>query len=109
MESNRLWPRLQPVSWLNGQVVREFTAPIDCFYFPESGMVCTFAAVDDGRTVALAAIGREGFIGVSGFLGAESAPLRAVVVIDGEAIRLSRVELQRIPSAITQNRPMSIT
>jgi len=102
MESNHLRPRLQPVSWRRGQVLREVAAPLDCFYFPESGMVCTFAVVNDGGTVALAAIGREGFIGVSGFLGAESAPLRAVVVIDGEAIKLSRVELERILAVCPQ-------
>ncbi len=95
-ESNHLQPRLQPVAWHSGQILLNVAAPLDCFYFPESGMVCTFAVADDGRTVALAAIGREGFLGVSAFLGAERAPLRAVVVIDGDAIKLSRVELQRI-------------
>ena len=96
VESNLLQPRLQPVLWRSGQVVRDVAAPIDCFHFPESGMVCMLAVVDDGRTVALAAIGQEGFIGVSGFLGAESSPLRTVVVIGGDAISLSRLELQRI-------------
>jgi CRP-like cAMP-binding protein len=50
----------------------------------------------DGRTVALATIGREGFLGVPAFLGAESAQLRAVVLIDGDALKLSQDELQRI-------------
>jgi CRP-like cAMP-binding protein len=65
-------------------------------------MVCTFAVMKDGRTVALAAIGGEGFLGVSGFLGAQSAPLRAVVVISGNALKLSRGELQRILPASPQ-------
>jgi len=64
--------------------------------FSSVRMACTFAVMDDGRTVALAAIGREGFLDVSAFFGAESAPLRAVVVIDEDALKLSRVELQRI-------------
>jgi CRP-like cAMP-binding protein len=98
-EWNHLQPHLQPVSWHSGQILRDVAAPLDCLYFPESGMVCTFAVMDDGRTVALAAIGREGFLGVSAFLGAQSALLRAVVVIDGRALKLSRVELQRtLPS-----------
>ena len=59
-------------------------------------MVCTFAVMDDGRTVALAAIGREGFLGVSAFLGAEIAQLRAVVLVGGGAFKLSRDELPRL-------------
>jgi CRP-like cAMP-binding protein len=86
-ELNHLKPHLQRISWHNGEI------PID---FPESGMVCTFAVMDDGRTVALAAIGREGFLGVPAFFGAEIAQLRAVVVIDGDALRLGRDELHRL-------------
>lgn len=59
-------------------------------------MVCTFAVMDDGRTVALAALGREGFFGVPAFLGVESPQLRAAVVIDGNALSLDRDELRRI-------------
>jgi len=59
-------------------------------------MICTFAVVDDGRTVALAAIGREGFLGVSAFLGSVSAPLRAAVVIDGSAFKLSRAQIPHL-------------
>jgi CRP-like cAMP-binding protein len=59
-------------------------------------MICTFAVMGDGRTVALAAIGREGFLGVPALLGAESAQLRAVVLIQGDALKLGRDELRRI-------------
>ncbi len=96
IESDHVQACLQPVSWHSGQILLEVAAPVGCFYFPESGMVCTFAAVDDGRTVALAAIGREGFLGVSAFLGSDIAPLRAVVVIDGSAAKLSRVQVQHL-------------
>jgi CRP-like cAMP-binding protein len=95
-EFNYLKPHLQRVSWHSGKILRDVATPLDCFYFPESGMVCTFAVMDDGRTVALAAIGREGFLGVPAFLGAEIAQLRAVVLIEGCALKLSRDELRRI-------------
>src|SRR5271165_1763535 len=95
-ELTRLKPRLQPVSWHCGQILVDVATPLDCFYFPESGMVCRFAVTDDGRTVALAAVGREGFLGVPAFLGAESAQLRAVVLIEGDAVKLSQDDLRRI-------------
>jgi CRP-like cAMP-binding protein len=92
-EWNQLKPHLQRVSWHGGEILRHVATALDCFYFPESGMVCTFAVMDDGRSVALAAIGREGFLGVPAFLGAEIAQLRAVVLIGGDAVKLSRDEL----------------
>ncbi len=95
-ERNRLRPHLQPVSWHSGQVLIDVATPLDCFYFPQSGMVCKFAVVDDGRTVALAAVGREGFLGVPAFLGAENAQLRAVAIIASDALKLSQDELWRI-------------
>ncbi len=95
-ELNHLKPHLQRISWHNGEIPIDVAARLDCFYFPEFGMVCTFAVMDDGRTVALAAIGREGFLGVPAFFGAEIAQLRAVVVIDGDALRLGRDQLHRL-------------
>lgn len=82
-ELNHLKPHLQWVSWHSGQVLIDVAPPLDCFYFPKPGMACASAVMDDGRTVALAAIGREDFLGVPAFLGAESAPLRAVAIVDG--------------------------
>ncbi|MGO9519904.1 MAG: Crp/Fnr family transcriptional regulator, partial [Candidatus Korobacteraceae bacterium] len=95
-ELHHLKPYLHPVSWHSGQVLSDVATPLDCFYFPESGMVCVLAVMDDGRTVALAAIGREGFLGVPAFLGAESAQLRAVAIIDGDALKLGQDDLRRI-------------
>ena len=95
-ELNYVKPHFQHISWRSGEILRDVAAPVDCFYFPQSGMVCTFAVMDDGRTLALAAIGREGFLGVPAFLGAASAQLRVVVVVQGDALKLSRDQLRRI-------------
>lgn len=95
-------PHLQHVSWHGEEILGDVATPLDCFYFPESGMVCTFAVMDDGKTLALAAIGREGFVGVRAFLGAEIAQLRAVVLVGGNALKLSRDRLRRILPATPQ-------
>jgi CRP-like cAMP-binding protein len=101
-ELNCVGPHLQCVSWHGGKILRDVATPLDCFYFPRSGMVCTLAVMDDGRTLALAAIGREGFVGVPAFLGAEIAQLRAVVLVGGNALKLSRDTLRRILPATPQ-------
>jgi len=75
---------------------------IDSLYFPLSGMTGFFAVMADGRTVALAATGREGFLGVTALLAAEMPPLRAVVLIEGNALRFRLGELQRMLSANAQ-------
>jgi CRP-like cAMP-binding protein len=95
-EFSCLKPHLQCVCLHGGEILRDVATPLDCFYFPESGMVCTFAVMDDGRALALTAIGREGFVGVPAFIGAEVAQLRAVVLVGGNALKLSRDTLRRI-------------
>ncbi len=101
-ELSYIRPHLQCVSWQGGEILRDAATPLEGFYFPQSGMVCTLAVMDDGRTLALAAIGREGFVGVPAFLGAEVAQLRAVVLVGGNALKLSRDTLRRILPANPQ-------
>ena len=42
---------------------------IDLVYFPRTGIISTVIVMDDGQTAGVAAIGREGMLGVSTFLG----------------------------------------
>ncbi len=95
-ELNLLMPHLHHSLWGRGQIFFDVARPLDYLYFPESGMVCMYAVVDDGRAVALAAVGWEGLVGVAGFLGAKRAHLRAIVLVEGCGFRLGLEELHRI-------------
>lgn len=101
-ELDRLKPHLQRVSLRRGQIVRNVADRIDALCFPLSGMIGLFAVMADGRTVVLAATGQEGFLGVTALLAGEIAPLRALVLIEGDVLNLSLNHLQRMLSSAPQ-------
>ena len=95
-EFNHLKPYLRPIPLRRGQIVRDVADHIDSLHLPLSGMICLFAVMANGSTVVLAATGREGFLGVAALLADGTARLRAVVLVEGDAVALDCNHLQRI-------------
>jgi CRP-like cAMP-binding protein len=62
--------------------------PIVHVYFPVDGLVSLLAVIGDGVAVETGLVGPEGIVGLPIFLGADSAPARAVVQLEGAAWRL---------------------
>ncbi len=101
-EFSHLRDHLQHIRFQRGHLFYDVAAPIDLVCFPLAGMIGLFAAMHDGRTVALTATGREGFLGVPILLGGEVAYLRAVALMEGTALTLERNQLSRILSSAPQ-------
>jgi len=95
-ELSYLGTHLQQIRFKRGHLFYNAGAPIEYVCFPLAGMVCLFAVMQDGRTVVLAATGREGFLGVPVLLGEMAAPLRAAALIEGTALTLDRKQLSRV-------------
>ena len=57
-------------------------------YFPESGMISLVQPLEDGATIEVGLVGREGFFGVPLVLGARSSPVEAMVQGEGTALRV---------------------
>jgi CRP-like cAMP-binding protein len=95
-ELDQLMPHLKRIGLPRGQIVRDVGERIDSLFFPLAGMVGLLAVMADGRTVVLATTGREGFLGVPALLASEIAPLRALVLAEGEALNLRLDRLHRI-------------
>jgi CRP-like cAMP-binding protein len=57
--------------------------PVKNVYFPATGVCTLLATMEDGRSMEVACVGREGVIGTTGLLGAEIAPANAVIQIPG--------------------------
>jgi CRP-like cAMP-binding protein len=57
-------------------------------YFPTSGLISRFYVMENGASVEVGTTGREGVIGIASFLGGETTPSQAVVLIPGDAYRL---------------------
>lgn len=99
-ETNQLLDQLAarvPKRWLAGfervflrfgEVLNEAHSPISHVYFPCSGLISLFAAVEKGKEAEMAMIGREGMVGLSVFLGSTAALFRAVAQAPGQALRM---------------------
>lgn len=68
--------------------------PIRHVYFPISGVVSLIVEVKQSTSIESGTIGREGMVGIPAFLGAKSAPNRALVQVPGSALRMETAKLQ---------------
>lgn len=84
-----LLPKLEHVTLTGGQVLYHADQEIEDVYFPEDAVVAMIDAMDDGRTVEVGIIGREGIVGINVFLGGVITPDKAVVQLSGGAMRMS--------------------
>jgi CRP-like cAMP-binding protein len=62
--------------------------PLSYVYFPLSGLVSMIVTMGSGATVEVAAVGREGMLGISVLLEADPPPLEMVCQMSGSAARL---------------------
>jgi CRP-like cAMP-binding protein len=83
-----LFSELERITLVQGEVVYEADGPIDCVYFPGTAVFSMLATMEDGRTVEVGPVGREGLVGLRIFLGAETTPDRVIVHMAGSAMRL---------------------
>ena len=90
----RLSSALVPVPLPLGWAVHEAGASERDLYFPTSGLVSRVCMMKNGESMEFAITGNEGVIGVASFLGGESTPSKAVVLVPGHAYRLSAALVQ---------------
>ena len=96
---------LERVELIQGEVVYEADDSIDYVYFPETAVFSMLATMEDGRTVEVGPVGKEGLAGLRIALGAETTRDRVVVHIAGSAQRLRasvlKAELATRPTALS--------
>lgn len=85
----RLASHLEPVSMSSGSEISGYCQQVSHVYFPTTAIVSRFFVMENGTTSQVAMTGREGFVGVSLFLGARYTPYRTAVQSSGHAYRLS--------------------
>ena len=89
-----LAPALQPVKLDFKQTLHRPDRPIEAAYFPESGMVSLLTPLEEGQTMEVGIVGREGLVGLAVVLGADSAGTEALVQMQGAALRVPAPELR---------------
>jgi CRP-like cAMP-binding protein len=85
---------LERVSLQLGELVYEAEDSIKYVYFPETAVFSMLATMEDGRTVEVGPVGKEGLVGLRVFLGAETTTDRVVVHMAGNALRLKATMLK---------------
>jgi CRP-like cAMP-binding protein len=91
----RLEPLLRPARLVQGQVLCETGDVLRDVWFPTSAMVSMCAATSDGGSVEVGTIGPEGAVGVCGVLGDHPSVHQAVVLMNGDALRMDVDEFRR--------------
>jgi CRP-like cAMP-binding protein len=94
----RLLGKMRLVSYSGRKVLYELGEPIEHVYFPESAVISLLQMMNDGTSLAIAAIGYEGMLGLPVFIGEKGPVAKAVMQIGGQAYCLSadrfKVELE---------------
>lgn len=62
---------------------------IEYLYFPESAVISEFQILENGKTIEISMIGREGVAGISSLFGSQPSLNFSEVLIPGTALRIS--------------------
>ena len=101
----RLYPHLEPVPLVLGQVLYESGDALRHVYFPTDSIVSLLYVMESGASAEISVVGNEGLIGIALFMGGESTPSRAVVQSAGQAFRLQG---QRLKDEFHRNGSMQV-
>lgn len=86
----RLFPYLELVPLPLRALLYESKQPMRHVYFPTDSIVSLQYAMQNGESTAILVVGNEGLLGITLFMGGESAPSRSLVQSAGYAYRLPR-------------------
>src|ERR1700681_4847019 len=89
-------PHLEFLSMRHHLSLYEPGQPLEFVHFPNTGMVSLVIATQDGKTVEVGEVGREGFAGIQAAVGINKNQLREIVQIAGEGFRVRIGALQSL-------------
>lgn len=92
----QLVPHIQASDLARGSILSQPDEPITRLHFPESGLVSVIGVYSDGSTIEMAAVGREGCIGLPALFGGKLATARYIVQVPGRIARIDAAQLKRI-------------
>jgi len=89
-------PHLEFIGMPQHLTLYEPGQPLEFVYFPNSGMVSLVIATEDGRTVEVGEVGREGFAGIQAVVGINRNQVREIVQIAGDGFRVKIAALHQV-------------
>ena len=94
-EYKTLFSQLERISLSQGDIIYEPGDQIDFVYFPETAVYSMLCMMENGDTVEVGPVGREGMAGLNVFFGANISSTRLVVHVAGSAMRMSAEVLRK--------------
>ncbi|HXN18341.1 MAG TPA: Crp/Fnr family transcriptional regulator [Candidatus Binatus sp.] len=86
-ESRAVFAILEFVELPTRTILNETATPIEFTYFVESGLASVLNIMEDGKSVEVGLMGKEGFAGIPLLVGFKTSPSRVVMQIQGSAFR----------------------
>jgi CRP-like cAMP-binding protein len=96
MEYHAIRPHLEFLSMPPRLSLYEPNDPLEFVYFPNAGMVSLVIEMEDGRTVEVGEVGKDGIAGVPAAVGMRRTQVREVVQIAGDGFRVRVDALQKV-------------
>ena len=87
-EQESLLPELELVRLKTHHVLHEPGDTLKSAYFCNTGLVSILSVFEDGKSVEVGLVGKEGFVGLPLVAGFRTAATRAIAQIDGSAFRV---------------------
>jgi CRP-like cAMP-binding protein len=88
-EYHRLQPHLEIVCLARRQILHEINEPLTYVYFPTQALTSLVSLMEDGATIEVGVVGKDGMVGLPICWGGNSATTQAIVQIPGEAVRMT--------------------
>ena len=95
-EYSLILPHLEFLSMPHHLSLYEPGQPLEFVHFPNTGMVSLVIATEDGKTVEVGEVGREGFAGIQAAVGINRNQVREIVQIAGDGFRVRIDALQSV-------------
>lgn len=87
-------PHLELIEMTHHQNLHDAEKGFEYGYFPNTGLISLVIEINDGRSVEVGIVGREGFVGAPLAAGLEKTPYGAVAQAPGAAFRLKAEVLE---------------
>ncbi|CAA9585990.1 cAMP-binding proteins - catabolite gene activator and regulatory subunit of cAMP-dependent protein kinases [uncultured Synechococcales cyanobacterium] len=88
VEYARLQLKMEAVALTFRDILYTPSGPIEYIYFPNNSVISLITPMGNGEEIEVATLGNEGMLGLPVFLGSETTPLKAIVQIAGDALRM---------------------
>ena len=95
-------PHLEFLNLPHHRTLYEPNRPLEFVYFPNSGMVSLVVETEDGRTIEVGEVGKEGFAGIPAAIGMKKSQVREIGQISGNGFRMRAGDLQSLLSSTPQ-------